>query len=171
MPSLSLSGSGQPSSSSNPSLSSGSFGHLSSLSRMPSLSLSGSGQPSASSNPSLSSGSVGHLSVLSGMPSPSLSSRLGGLCRGCDLSRCASDGAGAALARQLDRLVAEVARLLAELDRLVIARVAADLARLVQVLDGGGVFVRRQFRRARRARLLDRFRRLKRHHRDVLDGP
>src|SRR4051812_42208000 len=48
-PSLSLSGSGQPSASSKPSLSSGSFGHLSSLSRMPSLSLSGSGQPSVSS--------------------------------------------------------------------------------------------------------------------------
>src|SRR5450631_2050167 len=73
-PSLSLSGSGQPSASSNPSLSSGSLGHLSALSGMPSLSLSGSGQPSASSNPSLSSGSVGHLSVASGMPSPSVSS-------------------------------------------------------------------------------------------------
>ena len=60
---MSLSGSGQPSSSSNPSLSSGSFGHLSSSSRMPSLSLSGSGQPSSSSKPSLSSGSFGHLSV------------------------------------------------------------------------------------------------------------
>src|SRR5262245_51666227 len=73
MPSLSLSESGQPSSSSNPSLSSGSFGHLSSVSRMPSLSLSGSGQPSSSSNPSLSSGSLGHLSALSRMPSLSLS--------------------------------------------------------------------------------------------------
>src|SRR3954452_7234701 len=72
-PSLSLSGSGQPSASSNPSLSSGSVGHLSTASRMPSASLSGSGQPSASSNPSLSSGSVGHLSVLSGIPSLSLS--------------------------------------------------------------------------------------------------
>src|SRR6185312_6044654 len=72
-PSLSLSGSGQPSASSNPTLSSGSLGHLSTLSRIPSLSLSGSGQPSASSKPSLSSGSVGHLSVLSGMPSWSVS--------------------------------------------------------------------------------------------------
>src|SRR6266567_4077453 len=73
MPSLSLSGSGQPSSSSNPSLSSGSFGHRSSTSRMPSLSLSGSGQPSSSSNPSKSSGSSGHLSTSSLMPSPSRS--------------------------------------------------------------------------------------------------
>src|SRR6266513_535890 len=73
MPSLSLSGSGQPSSSSKPSLSSGSFGHLSVLSGMPSLSLSGSGQPSSSSKPSLSSGSSGHLSTLSRMPSPSRS--------------------------------------------------------------------------------------------------
>src|SRR6478736_1590510 len=77
-PSLSLSGSGQPSASSNPSLSSGSLGHLSVLSGMPSLSLSGSGQPSASSKPSLSSGSVGHLSSLSMMPSPSVSGGLGG---------------------------------------------------------------------------------------------
>src|SRR3954447_20279789 len=72
-PSLSLSGSGQPSASSNPSLSSGSLGHLSVLSGMPSVSLSGSGQPSSSWNPSLSSGSFGHLSVVSGMPSLSLS--------------------------------------------------------------------------------------------------
>src|SRR6185369_16149481 len=54
MRSLSLSVSGQPSSSSNPSLSSGTIGHRSSLSRMPSLSLSGSGQPSSSSNRSKS---------------------------------------------------------------------------------------------------------------------
>src|SRR5689334_8993297 len=73
MPSRSLSGSGQPSSSSKPSLSSGSFGHLSLTSGMPSLSLSGSGQPSSSSKPSLSSGSLGHLSRLSRMPSLSLS--------------------------------------------------------------------------------------------------
>src|SRR6188768_3812613 len=72
-PSLSLSGSGQPSLSSKPSLSSGSFGHLSSASARPSVSLSGSGQPSASSNLSLSSGSLGHLSVRSAMPSLSLS--------------------------------------------------------------------------------------------------
>src|SRR5450432_594993 len=72
-PSLSLSGSGQPSASSNPSLSSGSFGHLSTASRIPSVSLSGSGQPSASSNPSLSSGSFGHLSTASRIPSLSLS--------------------------------------------------------------------------------------------------
>src|SRR5665213_1292236 len=72
-PSLSLSGSGQPSASSNPSLSSGWSGHLSALSGMPSASLSGSGQPSASSNPSLSSGSLGHLSATSGTPSVSLS--------------------------------------------------------------------------------------------------
>src|SRR5262245_56085210 len=73
MPSPSLSGSGQPSSSWKPSLSSGSFGHLSSASGMPSPSLSRSGQPSASWKPSLSSGSFGHLSSLSGMPSLSLS--------------------------------------------------------------------------------------------------
>src|SRR2546430_1969409 len=73
MPSLSLSGSGQPSSSWKPSLSSGSFGHLSFTSAMPSASLSGSGQPSSSWKPSLSSGSLGHSSTLSLMPSPSLS--------------------------------------------------------------------------------------------------
>src|SRR5215813_9944637 len=77
MPSLSLSGSGQPSASSKPSLSSGSLGHLSSASGMPSLSLSGSGQPSASSKPSRSSGSSGHLSTSSLMPSPSRSPMLG----------------------------------------------------------------------------------------------
>ena len=66
MPSLSLSGSGQPSSSSKPSLSSGSFGQLSKSSGMPSPSLSGSGQPSSSSKPSRSSGSSGHLSTLVG---------------------------------------------------------------------------------------------------------
>src|SRR5450432_1774124 len=71
MRSLSLSGSGQPSASSKPSLSSGSFGHRSSTSRMPSPSLSGSGQPSSSWKPSKSSGSSGHLSTLSGMRSPS----------------------------------------------------------------------------------------------------
>src|SRR5919108_216288 len=65
--------SGQPSSSSKPLYVSGSFGHLSSLSRMPSLSLSGSGQPSSSSKPSLSSGSFGHRSSTSRMPSLSLS--------------------------------------------------------------------------------------------------
>src|SRR5215813_5701427 len=70
MRSLSLSGSGHPSASSKPSLSSGSLGHRSSTSGMPSLSLSGSGHPSSSSKPSLSSGSSGHLSTLSGMPSP-----------------------------------------------------------------------------------------------------
>src|SRR5580698_4081676 len=73
MRSWSLSGSGQPSASSKPSLSSGSFGHRSSTSRMPSPSLSGSGQPSASWKPSKSSGSSGHLSTSSGMPSPSRS--------------------------------------------------------------------------------------------------
>src|SRR5262249_37138326 len=72
-PSLSLSGSGQPSSSSKPSVSSGSFGHLSVTSGMPSVSLSGSGQPSSSWKPSLSSGSSGHLSLRSGIPSLSLS--------------------------------------------------------------------------------------------------
>src|ERR1700690_4010419 len=78
MPSPSLSGSGQPSSSWNPSLSSGSLGHLSSASGMPSWSLSRSGQPSSSSKPSLSSGSLGHLSSASGIPSPSVSKVLGG---------------------------------------------------------------------------------------------
>src|SRR5689334_6610085 len=73
MPSLSLSGSGQPSSSSKPSLSSASFGHLSTLSASPSWSLSGSGQPSSSSKPSWSSASFGHLSTLSASPSLSLS--------------------------------------------------------------------------------------------------
>src|SRR3954469_13812415 len=103
MPSLSLSGSGQPSSSWKPSLSSGwsghlslssgmrspsrsltgqpwlgrngpgSLGHLSLASSTPSLSLSGSGQPSSSWKPSLSSGLSGHLSSLSGMPSLSVS--------------------------------------------------------------------------------------------------
>src|SRR3954471_109864 len=72
-PSLSLSGSGQPSSSSKPSLSSGSSGHLSVASAMPSVSLSGSGQPSSSWKPSLSSGSRGHLSLASAMVSLSLS--------------------------------------------------------------------------------------------------
>src|SRR5689334_400452 len=67
-PSLSLSGSGQPSSSSKPSLSSASFGHWSTRSAIPSLSLSRSGQPSSSSKLSLSSGSIGHLSTLSAMP-------------------------------------------------------------------------------------------------------
>src|SRR3954463_11015466 len=86
MRSLSLSGSGQPSLSSKPSLSSGSFGHLSATSRMPSLSLSGSGQPSSSSKPSLSSGSSGHLSTLSRMPSPSLSPGPGGGGGGAALS-------------------------------------------------------------------------------------
>ena len=69
MPSLSLSGSGQPSSSSKLSLSSGTSGHLSALSTMPSLSLSSSGQPSASSKPSLSSATSGQWSTLSAMPS------------------------------------------------------------------------------------------------------
>src|SRR5262249_10435852 len=78
MRSLSLSGSGQPSASWKPSLSSGSLGQLSSTSWMPSLSLSGSGQPSASWKPSLSSGSSGHLSFESGMPSPSRSPSTGG---------------------------------------------------------------------------------------------
>ena len=67
MPSLSLSGSGQPSSSSKPSLSSGSSGHLSTRSGMPSPSRSRSsesGQPSSSSKPFLVSGSFGHLSSL-----------------------------------------------------------------------------------------------------------
>src|SRR5678816_4915452 len=76
MPSLSLSGSGQPSSSSKPSLSSGSSGHLSTRSGIPSPSRSRSswsGQPSWSSNPFLVSGSLGHLSSLSRMPSRSLS--------------------------------------------------------------------------------------------------
>src|ERR1044071_7145815 len=73
MPSPSLSGSGQPSSSWKPSLSSGSSGHLSAASGMPSPSLSGSGHPSSSWKPSLSSGSLGHLSCASGIPSPSLS--------------------------------------------------------------------------------------------------
>src|ERR1700743_2397148 len=76
MPSLSLSGSGQPSSSSKPSVSSGSSGHLSTLSAMPSPSRSvssASGQPSSSSKPFLVSGSFGHLSSLSRMPSRSLS--------------------------------------------------------------------------------------------------
>src|SRR5689334_16161764 len=76
MRSLSLSVSGQPSSSSNPSLSSGSIGHWSSLSRMPlsvTSPLSVSGQPSSSSRPSLFSGSFGHLSSSSRMPSLSLS--------------------------------------------------------------------------------------------------
>ena len=62
MPSLSLSGSGQPSSSWNSSKSSASFGHLSLTSGMPSPSLSGSGQPSSSWKPSRSSGWSGHLS-------------------------------------------------------------------------------------------------------------
>ena len=53
MPSLSLSGSGQPSSSWNSSKSSGWFGHLSSASGMVSPSLSRSGQPSSSLKPSL----------------------------------------------------------------------------------------------------------------------
>src|SRR5947207_6381434 len=65
--------SGQPSSSWNPFLVSGSFGHLSFSSRMPSRSLSGSGQPSSSSKSSKSSGSSGHLSTSSLMPSPSRS--------------------------------------------------------------------------------------------------
>src|SRR6476469_4276033 len=69
--------SGQPSSSSKPSLSSGMFGHLSSTSGMPSRSLSGSGQPSSSSKPSKSSGSSGHLSMSSLMPSPSRSPMFG----------------------------------------------------------------------------------------------
>src|SRR6478609_5332721 len=76
MPSLSLSGSGQPSSSSKPSLSSGSSGHLSVLSWMPSPSRSRSsksGQPSSSSKPFFVSGSFGHLSSLSRIPSRSLS--------------------------------------------------------------------------------------------------
>src|SRR6185436_13804863 len=76
--SWSLSGSGQPSSSSKPSLSSASFGHLSSLSLIPSASLSRSGQPSSSSNLSKSSGSSGHLSTSSVRPSPSRSPGLGG---------------------------------------------------------------------------------------------
>ena len=79
MPSVSLSGSGQPSSSSNLSLSSGSFGHLSLGSRMPSLSLSGSGQPSSSSKPSLSSGSVGTLvDVVEDAVVVAIARRLGG---------------------------------------------------------------------------------------------
>src|SRR5215813_9934815 len=79
IPSPSLSGSGQPSSSWKPSRSSGSFGHLSTVSGMPSPSLSGSGQPSASWKPSLSSGSFGHLSASPTMPSwsGSLSTILG----------------------------------------------------------------------------------------------
>src|SRR5215831_13386815 len=92
-PSLSLSGSGQPSSSSNPSLSSGSFGHLSLVSGIPSLSLSRSGQPSSSSNPSLSSGSFGHLSTSSLMPSPSLSPMTG-------LALCVGLGAHSSRARR-----------------------------------------------------------------------
>src|SRR5688572_6132769 len=77
-PSLSLSKSGQPSPSSNSSLSSGTSLHLSSPSLTPSLSLSSSGQPSVSSKPSLSSGCLRHAppapSVASGMPSLSSSS-------------------------------------------------------------------------------------------------
>src|SRR5204862_122739 len=69
MPSLSLSGSGQPSSSWNPSLSSGWSGHLSLSSVMPSPSLSLGGQPFSDSGPN----SLGHLSRRSGMPSSSLS--------------------------------------------------------------------------------------------------
>src|SRR4051794_30512244 len=78
MPSWSLSGSGQPSSSSNPSLSSGVSGHLSARSGTSSWSLSGSGQPSSSSNPSLSSGASAHLSTLSARPSPSVSGQPSG---------------------------------------------------------------------------------------------
>src|SRR5262245_46190239 len=74
-PSLSLSGSGQPSSSWKPSLSSGWSLHLSVKSSRPSASVSGtvSGQPSWSSHLLTVSGWSGHLSSLSGMPSPSLS--------------------------------------------------------------------------------------------------
>src|SRR5215212_882472 len=72
-PSPSLSGSGQPSSSWKPSLSSGSIGHLSLASGTPSPSLSLSGQPSSSWKPSLSSASFGHLSTSSIRPSPSVS--------------------------------------------------------------------------------------------------
>src|SRR5678815_4542307 len=76
MRSLSLSGSGQPSSSWKLSKSSGSSGHLSRLSGMPSPSrsfFSPSGQPPTSSIPSSSSGMSGHLSSTSAMPSRSLS--------------------------------------------------------------------------------------------------
>ena len=59
MPSLSLSGSGQPSSSWKWSKSSGSFGHLSALPTMPSPSGSASGQPSSSAMPFTVSGSSG----------------------------------------------------------------------------------------------------------------
>src|SRR5690242_20839855 len=73
MPSLSLSGSGQPSSSSKESRSSGSLGQRSSTSRIPSWSLSGSGQPSSSWTPSRSSGSSGQESPVSTTRSPSRS--------------------------------------------------------------------------------------------------
>src|SRR5262245_32783567 len=71
MPSLSLSRSGQPSSSWKPSLSSGQSGHLSISSATPSASLSASGQPSPSSKPSVSSSAIGQESTASGMLSAS----------------------------------------------------------------------------------------------------
>jgi hypothetical protein len=69
----SLSSSGQPSSSSKPSKSSDSVGHLSTASARWSLSLSSSGQPLPSSKPSRSSGTFGQSSRLLATPSPSLS--------------------------------------------------------------------------------------------------
>src|SRR4029077_20462799 len=76
MPSLSLSGAGQPSSATKLSLSSGSSGHLSTSSLMPSPSRSNvvvSGQPSSSLYRFWVSGWLGQASSTSRMPSLSLS--------------------------------------------------------------------------------------------------
>ena len=73
IPSASLSGSGQPSSSSKPSKSSASLSQSSVASGIVSPSLSPSGQPSASWNPSMSSATRSQSSVVSGTPSESAS--------------------------------------------------------------------------------------------------